>query len=340
MIADLLKRWRLVDIGINLTDAMYQGKYQGKRYHTADIADVVRRGSAVGVSGMLITGSNVKESELAIKLCEQFNSDEMQCFCSVGCHPTRCSEFVKDPQAYYDRLDKLITEHSVHHGGCVAAIGEVGLDYDRLFFCPAEIQLQYFERQLDLVEKHKLPLFLHDRNTGGDFHKVITRNRSRLHGGVVHSFTGTQEELQQYLELGFFIGVNGCSLKTEENLKVVRQIPLDRILCETDGPWCDVRNTHASRTLLNSAAGRYETKQCASDTILSRYETCKKEKFREGCLVKGRCEPCHMVTVIEVIHELKKEDGKTLEEVAAVIYENTTKLFPFQSPHDRKTSEA
>ena len=65
-------------------------------------------------------------------------------------------------------------------------------------------------------------------------------------GGVVHSFTGSQEELEELLtKTPFYIGINGCSLKTKENLEVVAKIPLDKIMLETDCPWCEVRPTHA-----------------------------------------------------------------------------------------------
>lgn len=63
-------------------------------------------------------------------------------------------------------------------------------------------------------------------------------------GGVVHSFTGTLEEMRELMDLGLFIGVNGCSFKTEENCAVVKEIRLDRLMLETDGPWCEVRGGH------------------------------------------------------------------------------------------------
>lgn len=161
---------------------------------------------------------------------------------TMGCHPTRCSEFIENPKEYYNDLCKAIDANP----GKIVAIGECGLDYDRLHFCPAETQRTYFEYQLDLVAKYKLPLFLHCRNSFDDFFDIIKRNAEKItNGGVVHSFDGTIEEAQKFIDFGFYIGINGCSMKTEDQLKTVVQLPNDKILIETDCPWCSIRNSHA-----------------------------------------------------------------------------------------------
>lgn len=122
--------------------------------------------------------------------------------------------------------------------GLAVAFGEFGLDYDRLFLSSKEQQLKYFEAQLDLAVEIQLPLFLHSRAAAEDFERLLAPRLPKLpKKGVVHSFTGTLEEMNRLVALGLDIGVNGCSMKTEENLEVVRAIPLDRIQIETDGPW-------------------------------------------------------------------------------------------------------
>ena len=84
----------------------------------------------------------------------------------------------------------------------------------------------------------QLPLFLHSRAASEDFERLLAPRLEKLpRGGLVHSFTGTMEEMNRLVALGVDIGVNGCSLKTEENLEVVKAMPLDRIQIETDGPW-------------------------------------------------------------------------------------------------------
>lgn len=104
---------------------------------------------------------------------------------------------------------------------------------------------------MNLTEKYKLPLFLHCRNSFTDFHEILWRNKEKLiHGGVVHSFDGTiKEALQLINDFNLFIGINGCSLKTVDNLKTVAQIPIERLLIETDCPWCSVRTSHAGKMI-------------------------------------------------------------------------------------------
>jgi TatD DNase family protein len=134
--------------------------------------------------------------------------------------------------------------------GHTVAFGEIGLDYDRLFMSPKDQQLKYFEAQLDIATELQLPLFLHMRAAADDFERLLRPRLAKLpKSGVVHSFTGSLEEMRSLVDLGLHIGVNGCSLKTEENLLVVKEIPLDRLHIETDGPW-------VSRSYLTAVCSR------------------------------------------------------------------------------------
>lgn len=195
--------------------------------------------------------------------------------------------------------------------GHAVAFGEIGLDWDRLFLSPKETQLKYFEKQLDLAVELQLPLFLHMRNCSDEFSKIL---RSRLDqlpkSGLVHSFTGTAEEMKRLVELGFDIGVNGCSMKTEENIAVVKDIPLEHLQIETDGPWCEIRPSHASSRYLKDAP------------IIPK--AVKKEKWQKGLMVKGRNEPATIPLIAHVIAKVKEIP---VEKVCEAAWNNSVKMF-------------
>lgn len=157
----------------------------------------------------------------------------------MGVHPCSTGQFDKHPggpSAYLAELKALAVK--ARDSGHAVAFGEIGLDYDRLFLSPKETQLKYFEVQLDVATELQMPLFLHSRACSEDFERLLTSRLDRLpKRGLVHSFTGTIEEMQRLVAMGFDIGVNGCSMKTEENVSVVREVPLERLQIETDGPW-------------------------------------------------------------------------------------------------------
>lgn len=152
-------------------------------------------------------------------------------YSTVGCHPTRCDEFEKskNPDEYLNELLKVAQENPDK----IVAIGECGIDYDRLHFCPKEVQMKYFEKQLELAKATKKPLFLHCRNAYSDFADIMRRHNSELFGGVVHSFTGNKDEAKMFTDMGYFIGINGCSLKTQENIDAMCSIPTEFLMIET-----------------------------------------------------------------------------------------------------------
>ena len=82
-------------------------------------------------------------------------------------------------------------------------------DYDRLQFCSKPVQLAHFERQLEMSKLFRKPLFLHCRNAYAYFFEIMNRHHGKLHGGVVHSFTGSKEEAKLFTDLGYYIGING-----------------------------------------------------------------------------------------------------------------------------------
>ncbi|KAG1470219.1 hypothetical protein G6F56_002809 [Rhizopus delemar] len=300
-----------------MTDPMFRGIYRGKQAHADDFTLILERAKRANVKKLFITGTNLSESKEAIEYIES-NPEQAKGFLysTVGCHPTRCSEFEEHPggpEVYYQELLKLVQSKSV------IAIGECGLDYDRLQFCSKEVQKKYFEKQFDLAEKTNLPMFLHNRNTGQDFYDMIKANRHRFKNGVVHSFTGSMEEMKMLVELDLYIGVNGCSLKTEENLEVVKEIPENKLMIETDAPWCDIRPTHAS----------YKHLQHLSKEEIDLYSPTskKKEKFEMGLMVKSRNEPCTVGLVLHIVASIRNADPEQLSET---IWKNTCNVFNAQ----------
>lgn len=161
------------------------------------------------------------------------------CYATVGVHPcssTSFDSYEEGPAALLAAIKDLALKAKT--AGTATAFGEVGLDYDRLHYAPKETQLKYFRAQLDIAVELQLPLFLHSRAAAEDFEALLKERLDELpKRGVVHSFTGTMEEMKRVVDMGFDVGINGCSLKTEENIAVVKEVPLERLQIETDGPW-------------------------------------------------------------------------------------------------------
>jgi len=299
----------LVDIGANLLDPMFQGIYRERARHPADLSAILRRAKEAGVEHIMVTAGSLQESRDALALCEGGDEAWPCLACTVGVHPTRCGEFQGEPSTH---LAELLAVGRMSKGHCVA-VGECGLDYDRLQFCAKEVQLKFLELQLiGLAAPLGLPLFLHCRtaDAASDLLVLLRKHRALLPPtpGVVHSFDGCLEDAQHFIELGFCIGLNGCSLRTEENLEVVRQLPEERLMLETDAPWCGIKATHAGHSFVRST-----------------WEEVKKpEKWEEGKGVKDRCEPRHLRQVLEVVAGCR---GVTPEALAERAYLNTLAVF-------------
>ena len=123
--------------------------------------------------------------------------------------------------------------------------------------------------------------------------------------------------MQSLISLGLDIGVNGCSMKTEENLEVVKAIPLDRLQIETDGPWCEMRPSQAS--------ARYK------EDALPLPRGVKKEKWEKDFMVKGRNEPVAITHVAWVVAKVK---GVSIEYVCEAAWRNSIQMFGLGEPQE------
>ncbi len=184
-------------------------------------------------SGILCSvepGVSLASCEDVLQLCSQYPG---RVFPAIGIHPTRS---ISEKHSARKTLLALAQTPGV------VAIGETGLDYH--FERKEQHRLKqhiWFRYQLKLARKLNLPVILHVRNAHEDALQVLRRKAAKQPGGVVHCFTGTWDIARQYLELGYHIGIGGALLQQEDRAKAlweaVRQIPLDRILLETDAPF-------------------------------------------------------------------------------------------------------
>ena len=139
----------------------------------------------------------------------------------------------------FELIEKYISENSR-----IVAVGECGLDYDRMF-STKENQIRCLEKHIVLAEKLNKPLFLHERNAATDFAKRFKNHSEVCKRSVVHCFTGDKKTLEKYLDMGFYIGITGwiCDDRRANELRdAVSILPLDRVLLETDAPYLIPKN--------------------------------------------------------------------------------------------------
>ncbi|MEJ2114508.1 MAG: TatD family hydrolase [Gammaproteobacteria bacterium] len=211
----------LVDIGFNFTSSAFR----------KDADEVVKRAKQAGVKHFVLTGSDVEESEHAIRLAGQYEG----MVSTAGVHPHLAKQWQDDS---YAKL-KQLAEHKN-----VAAIGETGLDYNRNYSTPRQ-QCFAFEKQLALATELAMPIFLHERDAHEDFVKILSKYRYQLSKVVVHCFTGSAEQLDTYIELDCHIGITGwiCDERRGHHLHdFIKKIPANRLMIETDAPYLLPRN--------------------------------------------------------------------------------------------------
>lgn len=207
----------MIDIGVNLTNSRFD----------KDRELVIERAIASNISAFLVTGTNIKESQKAALLCQQY-PDFL--YCTAGVHPHDADGVSSN---YIDELTELAAKP------WVKAIGECGLDFNRNFSAPKQQQV-VFEEQVQLAQQLQLPLFLHQRDAFKIWFDILSPFISTIPAMISHCFTGDLKQLKKCLDAGMYIGITGwlCDERRGKMLReIVQYIPLDRLMIETDAPY-------------------------------------------------------------------------------------------------------
>ena len=212
---------QLIDIGANLTHPAFHG----------DLPEVLARAREAGVASIVVTGTSVPESTNALKVSSVYAGTV---YATAGVHPHHAREC---DATTIPALRVLAQQPGV------VAIGECGLDFNRNY-SPHPDQEKWFEAQVDLAIELRKPLFLHSRDAFSSFSGLLEGKRN-LPPSVAHCFTGGKAELHSYLDLGLYIGITGwiCDERRGAHLlELVREIPADRLMLETDSPYLTPRD--------------------------------------------------------------------------------------------------
>jgi TatD DNase family protein len=218
----------MIDIGVNLSSKRFKD----------DIGEVLTRAREAGVQQMVLTGTSLEESQLVIDICDEYTEQfPAMLFATCGIHPHDASSFNNESLA-------ALRDLSTHPQ--VVAIGEAGLDFNRNLSSPKQ-QAVAFEAQLELAAELQMPVFLHERDAAKRQLEILNSYRDAFSEGVIHCFTGDKKTLFSYLEMDLHIGITGwvCDERRGLELKgLVKNIPLQRLLIETDSPYLLPRNMH------------------------------------------------------------------------------------------------
>ena len=208
---------QLIDIGANLTHDSFD----------RDRDAVLQRARTAGVTRMIITGASRAHSPMALDLARAHPGE---LFATAGVHPHHASEYTAECD---------LEMRALHAHPEVVAVGECGLDYFR-DFSPRPMQRRAFEMQLQIGVETGKPLFLHQRDAHADFMAMMKDFEGRIGPAVVHCFTGSRQELFDYLDQDWHIGITGwlCDERRGRHLReLVKSIPAHRLMIETDAPY-------------------------------------------------------------------------------------------------------
>lgn len=211
-----------------------------------------------GVSCLVHAATDISSCLYGIEMSEAYPDY----YTSVGFHPENLDSL---PENYIELLEKLLSK-----SGKIVAVGEIGLDYHYEGFDKA-LQLEVFERQLDLASMHDLPVIIHSRSATEDTVSLLRRKKPK---GVLHCFSGSYETACEVVSLGMYIGFTGA-LTFKNNRKAVRAldaVPKDKLLLETDCPYMapeGFRGKRSDSSMIPVTAGLVADKwRCSTQEVL------------------------------------------------------------------------
>jgi TatD DNase family protein len=189
-----------------------------------DIDEVIARAKKSGIGYIVTVGVNLEDSERAVLIADRYD----MVYAVVGIHP-HDAESINEKT--YDSIKKLAKRNKV------VAYGEIGLDFFRNL-SPASIQIKRFEEQLDIASELGLPVVIHNREAHKETLEILTRHGKNTRG-VIHCFSGDYAMAVKCIDLGFYISVPGTvTFKKSERLReVVKKVPLENLVVETDAPF-------------------------------------------------------------------------------------------------------
>lgn len=191
-----------------------------KEYYT-DIDKVILDANNNGIVRLISAADNISSSLEMLELSKKYDN----VFIAIGIHPENCEE---DPKV----IERILEENKDNKK--IVAIGEIGLDY---YYGKGnkDKQLEIFDYQLSLAEKYNLPVVIHSREATLDTINILMNHQVK---GVIHCFTGSLEVAQEYIKIGFYIGVGGVmTFKNSKTDEVIKELPLERLVLETDSPY-------------------------------------------------------------------------------------------------------
>ncbi len=193
--------------------------FEGKEQEEIDFAH------ELGVTKMNIVGFDKKTIEKSLLLSSQYP----ELYSTIGWHPTEAG-------SYNQEIENMIVANL--NNPKVIALGEIGLDYHWMED-PKEVQIEVFKRQIQLSKDYNLPFVVHTRDALEDTYEVIKEAGVGSCGGIMHSYSGSLEMAERFIDLGMVISFSGVVTfkKATDIQKAAQLLPLDKILVETDAPY-------------------------------------------------------------------------------------------------------